>query len=142
MLRILSDSPIFFKKVYAMSTKIGNLILPGYFGYAGISMATSVALVTMALFMMILIIKKINKTENRKFIVSVSKFVLLYIICLVILLFINDYFAGYFDSYSRIDVLIKLFVSGVVLLFIYLTMCYLFKLKTVLVNLIKEESEA
>ena len=109
----------------------GNFILPEFFGYAGISMATSVAHVGTAVFLIGLILKKSKTLSSSLLINKIVRIIILFVINLIILIFIKDLFKGYFNLSNRFDLLLELIVSGIILIMIYLLTSWLFGLKKI-----------
>jgi len=123
---------LYFAIIILITKFVTTLLLPRWLGYIGITTATAVAHIGFASLMLSLIVKRIFKKDKAKFLVIIGKLILIGVLTAFFMTFVNKELAVYLTRSDRLDILFKLFLSGITLLFIYIFSLYIFGLKNVM----------
>lgn len=104
---------------------VGNFILSDWFGYPGISLATALSHLLFALLMIGLILFKIKSKLKRQFVIDIVKLVVSGVAIWFVAFYPQDYLLTLIGGRGKIDILLRLIVSGIFLLALYLLIIYL-----------------
>ncbi|MBN1213092.1 MAG: polysaccharide biosynthesis C-terminal domain-containing protein [candidate division Zixibacteria bacterium] len=101
-------------------------LMPLWFGFAGISAATSISQVGFALLLFLLIVKRHRMEAKGKFILSIIKIFTAGIIGFILVYYVNYFAENYLDVMSRTASVIKIGISSSAILLFYGLPVYLF----------------
>ena len=112
--------------VILLATKfIGTALLPRWFGYPGISAATTISQVSFAAALLVLIVKRSEMKAYRHFVIQLLKLFVAGAVAWGVLYFARYLFVETTAEMTRIDAVVRLVVSGVVLFGCYGAFVYL-----------------
>jgi putative peptidoglycan lipid II flippase len=122
----LARHVLVFTVILLVMKYLTTALLPAWFGYAGISAATSISQVGFAVLLFLLIIKRQRTALQGKFIFSIIKIFSAGIIGFILVFYVNRIVGGYFEEMTRLNSVIKLAVSSAAVLLFYGLPVYLF----------------
>ncbi|UCD64512.1 MAG: hypothetical protein JSW34_03500 [Candidatus Zixiibacteriota bacterium] len=106
--------------VVVFATKfVGTFVLPGFFGYAGITAATATAHVSFAALMLIFLTLKVPATDTVRFVWNVVMLLLTGVVAGLAGNHFNGFIAGYSGGSGYQHVLARLALSGAFLVVLY-----------------------
>lgn len=105
---------------------VGNFILSDWLGYPGISLATSLSHLLFALLMISLILIKIKSEYKREFVTNSIKIVVPAVIVWLLAFYPQSFLVEIIAGSTKFDIIIRLILSGIFLLALYLVIIYLF----------------
>jgi len=124
--RGLARQVLVFTIILLVTKFLTTALLPLWFGYAGISAATSISQVGFAVLLFLLIIKRHRMESKGKFVFSIIKIFLAGIIGFVLVYYVNHIAGGYLVEMSRYTSVLKIAISSAAVLLFYGLPVYLF----------------
>ncbi len=103
---------------------VATALFSRWFGYPGISAATTLSQVSFAIALLVLVIQRARMPEKGQFVFSVFKLLLAGAAGFLVLYFLGPVIAEYFPAVSRLQAVIRLIISGIVLFVVYLILVY------------------
>jgi len=120
-----SKAVLVFTALLLATKFVGTALLPRWFGYPGITAATSISQVSFAAALLILIIKRSGMTGYGRFVWRLVKLSLAGVVAWMILYVVRHFLPEAASEMTRIDSVVRLAVSGVVVFGSYLLLVWL-----------------
>ena len=118
-----------------------NMLLTNYFGYMGITMATSSAHLFFAISMVIFVSKKINLVEKSVFYLKIFLILLSGIVSGFVLYYLKPFWTVTIIQSNYFQLAISLLISLLVLVVIYILSLYIFNQKDLLLQLLNQRKK-
>lgn len=115
---------------------IGNFLFTEWFGYQGLTIASTLSYMLFAILLVSTILISIEFGQKKQFLLNIIRIFICGILTIVCVYYIKDYFPEYLDKLSYINASITLFLSGIVIVVLYALFSYLLGLKVLIKDLI------
>ncbi len=112
--QVLVFAAIVFAIKYA-----ATILLPQWIGYAGITVATTLAHVGFATFMVIFLTRRVPATDKPRFIFNAVMLLVVGVLAAAATNYFNIITASFFTTGAFVDTTAKLVISGLILLIVY-----------------------
>jgi putative peptidoglycan lipid II flippase len=111
---------VFIFAVIIFITKYAaTILLPQWMGYAGITVATTIAHVGFAAFMTVFLTRRVPATDKPRFVFNVIMLLVVGVLAAAVTNYSNSLIAPLFTAGDIVDTTVKLVVSGLILLIVY-----------------------
>jgi len=114
----------------------GNFLFTEWFGYQGLTIASSLSYTLFAILLLLTILISIKFDQKKQFILNIFRILVCGVLTIVCAYYIKDYFPKSANQLSYFNAVITLLLSGIVIVFLYSLFSYMLGLKSLIKNLI------
>jgi putative peptidoglycan lipid II flippase len=127
---------LFFTVLMFVLKFAGNFIFTYWFGYQGITMASSLSFLLFASLLVLTILTTVKFNNKKQFVQNIIKILFIGVLTTICIFFIKDIFPESLSQLSYSNSIITLLLSGVLIVIIFLLFSCLFGLKTLIKDLV------
>jgi len=115
---------LWFTLMLFVTKWVATALLSRWFGYGGITAATSLALIAFALSMLIFLTFRAGLDNKRQFVLVLVRLVLAGLVTALAAAYAGGWLPDYLHMVARLNVFLKLAVSSVIIVLCYLLLVY------------------